>query len=297
MVKIGPARSTASKAHSGAGARSESRLLAAARNGDAAALTELLELASGPAYRFSKGFCRDPHDAEDLVQEVLATLLRSLATFRGESSLSTWTYTVARRACGRLRKRGARSSSLDAMLETREFAAATADEPAPRAERRELSAALEHAIAGLPMVHREVVVLRDVEGLPASEVARVLGIGERAVKSRLHRARMALRETLAPFMTPPRAQGLAPLPSCPDTALLLSRYVEGELSPQVCERMHAHLETCPACDERCDSLRSVLGACRAYGERKVPADLKRAVRAAIRIYLRRSQEERPVSRR
>ena len=152
MRKSDTARSNVAKASKSAAVRSEFRLLSAARKGDAAALTELLELASGPAYRFSKGFCRDPHDAEDLVQEVLATLLRSLATFRGESSLSTWTYTVARRACGRLRKRGARSSSLDAMLETREFAAAAADEPTPRTERRELSAALEHAIAALPMV-------------------------------------------------------------------------------------------------------------------------------------------------
>ena len=263
-------------------ARSEAGLLTAARAGEAAALTELLERASGPAYRFSRGFCRDPHDAEDLVQEVLATLLRSLATFRGDSSLSTWTYTVTRRACARLRKR----ASLDALLETREFASAPADEPAPSAERRELGAALENAIAALPLVQREVVVMRDVEGLPAAEVGKVLGISERAVKSRLHRARMALRERLAPFVAPQGAASLAQSPSCPDTARLLSRYLEGELSPQVCARMQTHVQSCPACDAHCAALRAVLGACRAYGERKLPAQLKRSVRAAIRRYLR-----------
>src|SRR5574341_1446082 len=91
-------------AKAGPGRVDEARLLSAARKGDAAALTELLERAAGPAHRFSRGFCRDTQDAEDLVQDVLAALMRSLESFRGDSSISTWTYVVARRACGRLRK-------------------------------------------------------------------------------------------------------------------------------------------------------------------------------------------------
>ena len=90
----------------------EARLISAARRGDQDALRQIVELAAGPANRFSRNFCRDPHDAEDLAQEVLATLLRTLKSFRGDASLSTWAYVVARRACGRLRKRGARMETV-----------------------------------------------------------------------------------------------------------------------------------------------------------------------------------------
>jgi RNA polymerase sigma-70 factor (ECF subfamily) len=258
----------------------EARLLSAARKGDAAALTELLERAAGPAERFSRGFCRDPHDAEDLVQDVLAVLMRSLGSFRGDSSLSTWTYIVARRACGRLRKRQSRQSSLDEIPLANEPRADTSTEPHRRFERRQLGEALERAIGALPIPQREVLVLRDVEGLPAAEVGRVLGLGERAVKSRLHRARLALRVQLAPFVT-----GRDVLPrgaDCPDTARLLSRYIEGELTPGVCARLEAHVSACAPCEAACDSLRDVLGACRAYGDRTLPVDVRRTVRAAIR---------------
>jgi RNA polymerase sigma-70 factor (ECF subfamily) len=263
----------------------EARLIAAARKGDRAALTSLLELASGPASRFSRNFCRDPHDAEDLAQEVLATLMRSLKSFRGESSLSTWTYVVARRACGRLRKRGARMEAVapdaHAMLTTPDPAAG----PARRLERRQLGEALERAVASLPMPQREVLVLRDVEGLSAAEVGAVLGLGERAVKSRLHRARLALRARLAPFV----GSGEAPArgPNCPDTMLMLSRSIEGELSPGVCARMEEHVRQCESCGEACHSLREVLGACRAHGQRALPPDVRRAVRKAVREALAR----------
>ncbi len=260
--------------------RDEARLLAAARGGDRTALTKLLELVAGPAQRFTQGFCRDPHDAEDLAQDVLATLLRSLDTFRGDSSLTTWVYTVARRSCIRMRRRAARQSPLpndDATLIARPDPGA---EPHRGLERRQLGEALERAIASLPMAQREVLVMRDVEGLPAAEVGKVLGLGERAVKSRLHRARLVLREKLAPHFG--HADAPAAGPSCPDTARALSRYVEGELSPGVCAKMEAHVKGCPACGEACQSLKQVLGACRDYGDRKLSSEMRAAVKRAVR---------------
>ncbi len=261
----------------------EAKLVAAAREGDAKALNELVRAATEPALRFSRGFCRDPHEAEDLAQDVMATLLRTLHTFRGDSSLSTWTYTVARRACGRRKKRMARQAPLEeappGLLEQPAHEA----EPHRTLERRQLGEALERAIAGLPFAHREVIVLRDVEGLPAAEVAKILGIGERAVKSRLHRARLTLREKLAPFVkggdAPARGE------HCPDTARMLSRYLEAELSPGVCARMEEHVASCPACAGACDSLREVLGACRDYGRQAVPSEIRLAVRTAVRDLL------------
>ena len=155
--------------------------------------------------------------------------------------------------------------------------------PHRRLERRQLGEALERAIGALPMPQREVLVMRDVEGLSAAEVGTVLGLGERAVKSRLHRARLALRIMLAPFVgaTEPPAPG----PGCPDTARMLSRHLEGELSPGVCARMEEHVAHCTACGEACQTLREVLGACSALGARPVPADVQGAVRRAVRDML------------
>ena len=258
----------------------ERRLLAAAHAGDPAATRELVERAAEPAWRWSRGFCRNPDDAADLAQDVLVTLLRSLATFRGESSLSTWTYTVARRACARRRRREDRGRSLDAPTH-----AHLRDQPDPRIgppgriERRELSERLESAIAALPEAQRAVIVMRDVEGLSAAEVAKVLGLGERAVKSRLHRARLAVRERLAPYVT--GKDSPAPGQGCPETARMLSRYLEGELDAEACARMERHVTGCPACGGTCASLRAVLVACRAYRERRVPPELQRAVRDAV----------------
>lgn len=258
----------------------EKRLLTAAQHGDPEALRRLLEAAAGPAWRFSRGFCRDPHDAEDLVQDVLVTLLRTLARFRGDASLSTWTYTVARRACSRRRKRRQRFESNDsaaaAALERRADPAAT---PPQQLERAELAAALESAIASLPDVQKQVVVMRDVEGLSAAEAAAVLGIGERAVKSRLHRARVALRLQLAPYVV--GGELPAANATCPDIARLLSQYLEGEIDASTCERMEQHVQRCPACGGICQSLRKVLGACRAYGTAPVPREVKRALRGAL----------------
>jgi RNA polymerase sigma-70 factor (ECF subfamily) len=258
----------------------ENRLLRAARDGDAAALRDLLQRASAPAWRWSRGFCRNPDDAADLVQDVLHTLLRSLQRFRGDSSLSTWTYVVARRACARRRQRGKRQAPLDAPAYAHlRDRADGAPGPVHRLERRELAERLEAAIAELPVAQRSVLVMRDVEGLSAAEVGEALGIGERAVKSRLHRARLALRERLAPYVR----GGDAPAPSrgCPETARMLSRWFEGELSADTCARMEAHVRGCPSCSGACTSLRGVLGACRDYGARPVPRELQRAVRDAV----------------
>ena len=241
---------------------------------------ELLRRAAAPAWRWSMGFCRNDDDAADLAQDVLVTLQRSLSRFRGDASLSTWTYVVARRACARRKRRAGRQTSLDApglagVLDR----ADPSPGPAVHLERRRLAAKLEQEIAALPAAQREVLVMRDVEGLSAREVGVVLGVGERAVKSRLHRARMTLRERLGPFVTGRAAA--APSPGCPESALLLSRQLEGELNAADCARMERHARDCRGCRDRCAELQRVLGACRGYGEKPVPRELRDAVRDAL----------------
>lgn len=273
--------------------REETRLLASARDGDPRAMRQLLTALSGPAYRFGRGFCHDPQDAEDVMQEVLTALARGVARFRGDASLTSWAYVVARRVCMRHRRlrsgEPARLASLDAEPAEGGASDTLADrgaDPLDRLERRELGALLERAIVSLPAPQRDVLLLRDVEGLSAREVGRALRLGERAVKSRLHRARQALRLALAPQLAPtgrpaPRPGGAAAA-RCPDTALMISRYLEGEITPARCAELAAHVEGCSDCRSTCETLRIALGACSRWGLEPLPADLRLRVRDAIR---------------
>jgi RNA polymerase sigma-70 factor (ECF subfamily) len=261
-------------------------------------MRRLLQLVSGPIYRYGRGFCRDPHDAEEVMQEVLIALARGLDRFRGDASVTTWAYKVARNACSRQRRRRADEPDSVLSLETAGNedggpmqVADTRNDPSREAERSELSAALGEAIAGLPPSQRDVLVLRDVEGLKASEVGEVLGITERAVKSRLHRARLNLRAALAPFSAD--NEGVGPRKkSCPDTARLMSRYLEDELDPAVCERLEAHVEGCLACGEECAALRQALLTCRRWRREKLPEGVQTAVRNAIGKLLQASNLQR-----
>ena len=137
--------------------------------------------------------------------------------------------------------------------------------------------ALERAIAALPPSQREVLVLRDVEGLPAKQVGEALRLSERAVKSRLHRARVALREMLAPHVMPAAAA-----PRCPDTARLVSRYLEGELDPGVCAKLEVHVKSCPDCGATCATLKDALVTCRSWRGEKLPQRIRASLRQAVR---------------
>jgi RNA polymerase sigma-70 factor, ECF subfamily len=284
----------------GLGAAEERLLVDAARAGDPRALRRLLEGVSSPIYRFARGFCRNDADAEDVLQGVLSAIARSLKDFRGDSSLTTWAYTVARNACIRQHRRSAREpkymEQLDGPGGEDSGALQVADPaqgPHEQLERRELRAVLEEAIAGLPQAQREVLVLRDVEGLPAREVGETLGLGERAVKSRLHRARLALRRSLSPYL-----RGEAPAGSarrkvaahCPDTARMLSRHLEGELDSAVCARLETHVSGCPSCGAACRTLLAALGACRDWGAKPLPPETRAQVRRAIRAAVESGME-------
>jgi len=177
----------------------EKELLAAAIAGDAGALEALLEKVQPKVYQFGLRLCGDREDAEDVSQETLLAMARGLRDFRAASSLSTWLYAVARSYCIKKRRRGGAAHEVadeGAAAEPLVDPARPADEALAG---KRLEKALAEAIQSLPPKYREVLILRDVEGLTAPQVAEDLGIGLAAVKSRLHRARNAVRDALAPM--------------------------------------------------------------------------------------------------
>lgn len=272
-----------------AGSPSDDELLTAARRGDAEALETLLVRYQPHLYRFGLRMCGNEADAGDVAQESLISMARSLRDFRGDSSVSSWLYTIARRFCIKRRRRSkfapAREDSLDAVETTgADRLADPAPSPEQTASNRELATALTRAIDALDPPHREVLVLRDVEGLSAPEVAKVLDISIDAVKSRLHRARVAVRQELAPVLGRPAIE--SPRGEiCPDVLALFSQHLEGDIDPTVCATMEAHLAQCSHCRNACESLKRTLAICRQLPTPDVPPPIAASIRAAIHTFL------------
>jgi RNA polymerase sigma-70 factor (ECF subfamily) len=222
--------------------------LRAAKRGDAAAIERLLARYQDVIFRYGMRMCRDREDASDVLQETMIAAAKGLPTFRGDAALSSWLYTIARSFC--VKKRRRRLGEPAAMEPLEPSLPAAAPDPEEIASARELGRALAVAIDALDEGQRDVLVLRDGEGLTAPQVAEVLGISVEAVKSRLHRGREAVRTRLAPLVG---GEPAAP-PGCPDVAALLSRHLEDELSSRTCAEMEKHLETCARCRSTCDAL-------------------------------------------
>ncbi len=157
-------------------------------------------------YRFAHRLCGEAETAKDLVQETFLNAYRGLDRFRGDAQISTWLYTIASRACLRMRRKrkGApeREFSLEEFIPTSdgEFRLQIPiDGLSPEAalHNKQLREALDTAINQLPKKYKMVLVLRDMEGISAKEVGTIMGLNERAVKSRLHRARLFVRRQLS----------------------------------------------------------------------------------------------------
>jgi len=157
-------------------------------------------------YRFAQRLCGQVEDVQDLVQDTFLNAYRGLERFRGDAQVSTWLYRIATRACLRLRRK--RKGEPDRELSLEEFIPTSEGEfrlqiptdgmtPEEALENKELKHALHQAIQKLPNKYRVVLVLRDMEGLTAKEVGSIMGLNERAVKSRLHRARLFVRRELS----------------------------------------------------------------------------------------------------
>jgi RNA polymerase sigma-70 factor, ECF subfamily len=270
--------------------QADTRLLEAARRGDARSLELLLERHQARVYRFGMKMCRDPEDARDVLQDTLLAMAKSVRDFRGASSISTWLYSIARSFCIKKRRRSKfapeseRSLDTDAAPEAAQLAD-TGRSPDEVLAGKEVRRALEEAIGLLEPRYREVLLLRDVEGLSAPEVAEVLGLSVQAVKSRLHRARLSVRAHVAPLLGIAPESVAAPEGVCPDVLELFSRHLEEEISADVCAEMERHLETCGRCRGACESLKRTLALCRTSPSARVPSAVQASVRLAVRNFL------------
>jgi RNA polymerase sigma-70 factor, ECF subfamily len=272
-------------ANEGDAAPTEDALLLAARKGDRAALGDLLERHQRQVFTFGMKMCGDPDDAQEVAQDTLLSMVRSVRDFRGEASLSTWLYTVARSFCIKKRRRTkgapAHHEPLDAAA--REQASAPAPSPEQTLLGRETRDAVAAALEQLEPEAREVVILRDLEGLTAPEVAQVTGLSVAAVKSRLHRARQSLRTQLLAVVG---GDGGAPAqPNCPDVLTMLSKKMEDEISPDLCAEMERHADGCPHCKGLCDSLKRTLVLCKSAPSPLVPRHVQQSLRKAVQAAL------------
>ncbi len=262
-------------------ASAESRLLESARKGDRAALTALLERHQQRVFGFGVKMCGDSEDAKDVAQDTLLTMARTMKDFRGEASLSTWLYTVARSFCIKKRRRTKGAPAFHEPLDRvhHDISGEPSSTPEQALLGREARETVAAALDELEPEAREVVVLRDIEGLTAAEVAEVTGVSVAAVKSRLHRARAALREHLLALVGGEPA--LAARPSCPDVLTMLSKKLEDEIGPDVCAEMEEHVAGCPHCAGVCDSLKRTLALCKSLPTPTVPEHVQESLRKAV----------------
>jgi RNA polymerase sigma-70 factor (ECF subfamily) len=192
-------------------AREESRpdLLDRLRAGDEAAFADLVRTQGGRMLAVARRLLRDEEDARDAVQDAFISAFKGLDHFEGQAKLSTWLHRIVVNAALmklRTRRRKPEESIEDLLprfLDDGHMAAPSApwrDSAESALERKQTREQVRASIDRLPDGYREVLLLRDVEGLDTREAAEALGISAANVKVRLHRARQALREVLDPHL-------------------------------------------------------------------------------------------------
>lgn len=176
----------------------EALLIKRAQSSDAAALEALLKLYEKRVYNIAYRYMNNEADAYDMAQEALIKLYRGIRSFKGQSAFSSWVYRLTVNTClDGLRKRRRVPLSLDHVLENgASFEAAAGDSPELCVLSLENAEDIHRAINSLSDDHRQVVILRDINGLTYDEIAYSLDISVGTVKSRLNRGRQRLRELL-----------------------------------------------------------------------------------------------------
>jgi len=189
--------SSSADAATEAGAATEATLIARARAGDVGAFEQLSGGYADRLFTLLLRLLGDPDEAGEVAQEVMLRAWRGITRFQGRSSYFTWLYRIAVNEANRaLDRRSRRPPGASLGPEELQLPDAPALEPAQQVEASELRQALARALAELPPPLRTAIVLRDVEGLSTQEAAQIAGVGQAAFKSRLHQARLRVRDAI-----------------------------------------------------------------------------------------------------
>ena len=190
--------------------RWERLLIRKLRERDEKAFREIVETYGDRVYNLTYRMLGNREEAEDVSQEVFITVFKSIDSFRGDSKFSTWLYRIAVNHCKNRIKYLARRHDRDQSeydeeaLREQAAGAATAPNPSPRPDKQlegvELEQIMQRCIAQLEEEHRLVIVLRDVEDLSYEEICAITNLPTGTVKSRLHRARLALKKMMLEHM-------------------------------------------------------------------------------------------------
>lgn len=178
----------------------DGELCARAAGGDRAAMSALVSAFRGPLYRFARRLTHDDALAEDVLQETFLTALKKVGGWRGEGTCKGWLFAIARsQVLMARRRRSGEPETFDDVEAGPELPQlgleagwGSAMDPEALASRMEAQVQLERALSALPEGDRAVIALRDLEGLSGEDTAQALGLSLAAMKSRLHRARLAL---------------------------------------------------------------------------------------------------------
>ena len=188
------------------GGSSDRELLDRIRAGDKSACDECVRLHAPAVYRLALRMMRDPAEAEDVMQETFLNAFRGIDRFDGRAAFKTWLYRIAYNAAlSRLQRSRPEFVSIDEGGNTDERTPAPreffdwSNLPEKELERAELRGELENAIRELPEKMRAVFVMRELEGLSTEQTAEALGVRIEVVKTRLHRARLLLRDRLSSY--------------------------------------------------------------------------------------------------
>jgi len=182
----------------------ERDLISRSKSGDVRAFDSLIRRYEDRIFRLARNVCAGmPAEADGVYQETFLTAFKKIKRFRGEASLGTWLYRIASNLCWvRFRKRKTRGPHVSVLDEPHDHDSPAfqlkdwSPTPEQAARKRELRETVAGALARLSVDHRLVLTLRDIEGLSNEETAKILKLSVAAVKSRLHRGRLFLRERL-----------------------------------------------------------------------------------------------------
>lgn len=276
-------------------AANDSAFIAQCKRGNRQHFEELLSPHLRAIKLISYSILKDVADTEDVVQETVLKAYMHIDQLREDESLRAWLLRIAaNEARMHLRKnRRELHESIDSEIadrpyKPRQFATWRAI-PSYELERQETKKVMAAALACLEDGYREVFVLRDVQHLSAAETGRILSISEGAVHTRLHRARLQMREYLAPFFKAPRRLSMA-LPlrmmllmgktwlrktiSCSRVTKEISNYIDDGLAPDLRHQIDEHLKLCDRCSVVVDTTRKLLFVAGDESVFPVPFDCK-----------------------